>query len=434
MRSGYTGAMAQLTMSEKERRRLVVFGKIKSNEMTRCQAAEVLDISLRQLHRAWLRFVDQGDAGLVHQSRGSASPRRVTEADRTRAMELYRERYQDFGPTLFAEKLEALHGLIVSHDTARRWLMAEGLLTCGRRSRRSRRRRERKACFGEMVQMDGSLHDWFEGRGNDNLCDGMCVLMTVIDDATGRRRGRFYASESLPAAMDCLGLWIERFGVPWAVYVDRHAIYRADRAPTAAELIAGKEPVTQFGRAMVELDVKLIMARSPQAKGRVERSNGVMQDRLVKEMRLAGVSGIEQANAWLRSSRYLESLDGKFGVAAADPSDGHRPLEVALADVMCEKQSRCVGLDGCVQWHGRVLQLIDAPSSLREVEIWQRFDGTLTVCESTANTNAGPNPQESSTSWDRNSDAYIALAFCQAVRIRLFSVVPTLNMARWRVL
>ena len=366
-------------MSVEERRRLLVLHKIASKELKRVEAAEILGISLRQLQRVWLRFKVQGDAGLVHGSRGMVSPRRKAGADRERALALYRSRYSGFGPTLFAEKLAELDKIEVSHDTARRWLKAEGLMERSRRGRRSRRRRERKPRLGDLVQMDGSLHDWFEGRGSTGLWDGMCVLMTVIDDATGRRRGRFHASESLGAAMDCLGLWIGEFGIPGAVYVDRHSNYRSDREATAAELKAGREPVTQFGRAMEELGVELILARSPQAKGRVERSNGVMQDRLVKEMRLAGIAGIEQANAWLASSGYLKKLDGRFGVAAADPVDGHRPLTVTLADVLCEKAARCVGLDGCVQWRGRVLQLTDAPASLRDVEVWERFDGTLTV-------------------------------------------------------
>jgi transposase len=368
--------MEQLTMSAKERRRLIVLNRVKRKELTRREAAEVLGISLRQMHRQWQRFKDGGDAGLVHRSRGANSPRRKPVQDRTRALELYRTRYQGFGATLFAEKLEELDELKVSHDTARRWLIEEGLLERGRRGRRSRRRRERKGRLGEMVQMDGSPHDWFEGRGGQ----GPCVLMTVIDDATSRRRARFYPSETMEAAMDCLGSWIGEFGVPCSVYVDRHSIYRADRDPTIEEMKAGKEPVTQFGRAMQELGVTLIKARSPQAKGRVERSNSTMQDRLVKEMRLAGVSGIDQANAWLKASGYLPKLDDRFSVAALDPSDAHRPLVVKLADVLCVKETRSVGLDACVQWRGRVLQLLDVPGSLREVEVWERFDGTLTLC------------------------------------------------------
>ena len=203
-----------------------------------------------------------------------------------------------------------------------------------------------------------------------------CVLMTVIDDATGRRRGFFHESETLGAAMDAFGRWCERFGVPRSLYVDRHGIYRADREPTTQELLAGEDPVTQFGRAMKELGVELILARSPQAKGRVERSNGVLQDRLVKELALAGVVGIEAANAWLESSGFFEKLDEKFAVEAAEETDAHRPLVVRLEDVLCVKEKRAVSLDGCVQWAGRVLQTQDA-GGLRAVEVWERFDGTV---------------------------------------------------------
>lgn len=357
-------------MSRKERERLVVFGRIKSGELSRCEGGEILGLSLRQMHRIYKRYLAEGDAGLVHRSRGGVSPRRVEAAQKARALALCQEVYRGFGPTLLAEKLSEVHGMWVSHDTVRRWLVEAGLLERRRRGRRSRRRRERKQRFGQMVQMDGSVHAWFEERGP------ACVLMTVIDDATGRRRGGFYESETLAAAMKSFGAWCECFGVPGAVYVDRHSIYRSDREPTLEELREGKEPQTQFGRAMSELGVELIKARSPQAKGRVERSNGVLQDRLVKELRLAGVSGIEQANAWLKSSRYFEHFDEKFAVEAADELDGHRPVVVVLEDVLCVKEKRSVGLDGCVQWQGRVLQLQE-PGNLREVQLWQRADGSL---------------------------------------------------------
>lgn len=359
-------------MSRKERERLVILNKVKSKELGRREASEILGLSLRQVHRLWLRFKAESDAGLTHRSRGRASPRRVSLEDRARALAAYRLRYPGFGPTLLAEKLAEHEGIWISHDTARRWLLSEGLLERTRRGRRSRRRRQRKAQFGEMVQMDGSPHAWF-GPGHPS-----CVLMTVIDDATGRRRGRFCATETLAAAADAFGQWCERFGVPRSLYVDRHSIYRSDREATADELRAGERPVTQFGRAMKELSVEMILARSPQAKGRVERSNGVLQDRLVKELALAGVSGIAQANAWLASSAYFEKLDEKFGVEAAEEIDAHRPLVSVLADVLCVKERRSVGLDGCVQWSGRLLQLSDA-GSLRSVEAWERFDGTLTL-------------------------------------------------------
>jgi hypothetical protein len=224
-----------------------------------------------------------------------------------------------------------------------------------------------------MVQMDGSPHAWLEGRGP------ACVLMTAIDDATGRRRGRFVAAETVEAAMATLGAWCERFGVPRSLYVDRHGIYRCDRDPTAEELRRGERPVTQFGRAMRELDVRLILARSPQAKGRVERSNGVLQDRLVKELRLAGVGSVDQANAWLERSGFWEQLDERFAVEPREPLDAHRPLVARLADVLCVKERRAVGADGCVQWSGRVLQLSEGGAALTGVEVWQRRDGSVEV-------------------------------------------------------
>lgn len=360
-------------MSRKERERLVVFGRVKAQEIGRVEAAEALSLSLRQVHRLYVRWRDGGDEALVHRSRGRPSPRRIDASDRERALALYREHYRGFGPTLWAEKLGEMHGIWVSHDTAWRWLRGEGLLEKTRRGRRSRKRRPRKSRFGEMVQMDGSPHGWFEAGDGKPV---VCCLMTVIDDATNRRRGRFFEVETLEAAMTTLGMWCERFGVPASLYVDRHGIYRADRDPTLEEIEAGRRPVTQFGRAMKELGVRLILARSPQAKGRVERSNGLMQDRLVKELKLAKVRTIEQANQWLESSGFFESMDEKFERTPAEDEDAHRPVVVRLEDVLCVKEKRSVGLDGCVQWRGRVLQLADA-KKLRRVEVWERSDGQI---------------------------------------------------------
>lgn len=359
-------------MSRKERERLVMFNQIKLKQVDRRTAAEVLGLSLRQVHRLYVRWREEGDSGLLHRSRGRQSPRRWDAAEAERALTLVRERYRGFGPTLLSEKLSELHGIWASHDTVRRWLMGAGLLEKTRRGRRSRRRRERKSRFGELVQMDGSPHAWLEDR-----CKPF-VLMTVIDDASGRRLGRFFPAETMEAAMVAFGMWCRRFGVPEGLYVDRHGIYRADRCPTAEELLVGKRPVTQFGRAMKEMGVRLIQARSPQAKGRVERSNGVLQDRLVKELRLAGVKTLEEANQWLESNRYWDLLDEKFAVQAVDETDAHRPLVVRLEDVLCVKEKRSVGLDGCVQWSGRVLQLADA-GRLKRVELWQRLDGSIAI-------------------------------------------------------
>jgi transposase len=368
--------MEQLVMNRKEREKLVVFSRVKDRELSRRQAAEILGLSLRQVHRVYRRYLAEGEAGLVHRARGKPSPRQIDERERDKALGLYRELYRGFGPTLLAEKLGPQHGIWVSHDTARRWLVAEGLLERTRRGRRSRRRRLRKERFGQMVQMDGSHHDWFEGRGP------RCCLMVVVDDATGRTDGRFFEAETLAAAMQTFGRWCERHGVPRSLYVDRHGIYRdADREPSVEELQAKRKPLTQFGRAMRELDVRLILARSPQAKGRVERANGTLQDRLVKELRLAKVSSVESANAWLEKSGFFAKLSEKFGVKPMDALDAHRPLVVNLADVLCVKEQRSVSLDGCVQWRGRTLQLLKHRAGLRQVEVWEQTDGSLNLLD-----------------------------------------------------
>lgn len=349
-------------MNREERERLVVFGRVKDKQLSRREAGAVPGLSLRQMHRAYVRWLAEGDPGLVHRSRGRVSPRRVEAAERERAMALYRSTYRSFGPTLWSEKLGKDHGIWVSHDTARRWLLGEGLLE-KQRHRRSRRRRLRKERFGQMVQMDGSHHRWFGDR--------KCCLMVMVDDATGRMQGRFYEGETLAAAMDLFGRWCLRWGVPRSLYVDRAGIYRCDREPTVEELRSKRKPVTQFGRAMKELDVRLILANSPQAKGRVERANGTLQDRLVKELSLAKIGSIPQANAWLEASGFFEALSEKFGVEPMDGVDGHRPVVMNLKDVLCVKDQRSVSHDGCVQWSGRTLQLHNARPGLRVVEVWE---------------------------------------------------------------
>jgi transposase len=376
--------MEQLVMNRKERERMVVFSRLQDQELSRRDAAGVLGLSLRQVHRLYLRYRLEGYRGLVHRARGKPSVRRVDAGEREKAMELYRSTYRGFGPTLLSEKLGADQGIWVSHDTVRRWLIGEGLLERTRKGRRSRRRRMRKEKLGQMVQMDGSPHDWFEGRGP------RCCLMVMIDDATGRMRGRFYETETLAAAMETFGRWCSEFGIPQSLYVDRAGIYRADREPTLAEIKSRRKPQTQFGRAMKELDVRLILATSPQAKGRVERANGTLQDRLVKEMRLARISSIEQANAWLEASRFFQKLSEQFGVKPIDSADVHRPVVIDLSSVLCVKEKRSVSLDGCLQWQGQTLQLKGARAGLKQVELWQQVNGTLRIIDGGRHLNFAP--------------------------------------------
>ena len=314
--------MGTLELSRKERSRLEVFARVRDGEVSVAKAAGLLGLSLRQARRAWKRYRDRGDGGLVHGLRGKASNRKTDDATRAAVLRLYREKYADFGPTLAAEKL-AGDGHAVGAETLRLWLKADGLWAGRRHRERHRRRRERRACPGELVQMDGSDHDWFEGRGP------RCALMVVIDDATGWVFCRFYAAETTAAAFDVFGAYCRARGVPRAVYVDRAGIYRSDRQATVQEELRAAPPVTQFGRAMRLLAVELILANSPQAKGRVERVNGTLQDRLVKEMRLAGVSDVAAANAFLAGT-FLPAFNKRFAVPARDPADVHVPLSKAL--------------------------------------------------------------------------------------------------------
>lgn len=339
-------------MSAKERVRLEAFGRVKRKELTVIQAAEVTGLSLRQARRVWKRFRAGADgaAGLVHRLRGRPGNRRLPEDVRQRAVKIHQEEYPDFGPTLACEKLAAEHDLTISPDTLVALLKERGLWVRKRRRGKHRQRRERRSCFGSMVQMDGSHHDWFEGRA------AKCVLMVLIDDATNRTYARFYPAETTEAAFDAFGRWVERHGIPRSVYVDRHSIYRDEDHP---------DKPTQFGRAMKELSVELICAHSPQAKGRVERRHAVFQDRLVKEMRLRKISSIEQANALL-DKQFLEDLNRRYAIGPKKQQDLHRQVDdktnlaegkPSAVEVLCVREERVVGRDWCLRWRNRWLQV-----------------------------------------------------------------------------
>ena len=305
-------------MSAKERRRAVIMAGVKAGELNLVEAAEVLGLGCRQTKRVWRRYQDDGDAGLVHRLRGQPGKRRKAPEVRAKILARFAERYPDFGPTLAAEYL-AKEDLKVEHETLRRWLLAEGRRTVRRKRQRHRQWRERKPCFGAMVQLDGSHHDWFEGRRE------RCVLMLMVDDATGRVWAQFFEEETTHASYDVLEGWARKYGLPQSLYVDRDSIYRCEGLGTLAEQIAGKAPQTQFGGAMAELGVELILANSPQAKGRVERMNGVLQDRLVKALRLAGISDLAAANEFLNKT-YLAEHNWQFQVQAASEADAHQAV------------------------------------------------------------------------------------------------------------
>src|SRR5437667_4174827 len=310
--------MQTLIMSQKERKRLVVLDQVKRKQLTIMKAAQVMGVCYRQAKRIWQRYSQRGDPGLVHRSRGRPSGRRKPKKLRLKVLARYAQRDADFGPTLAAEKLQA-EGLAVDHETLRRWLLAEGQWTVGRKRQQHRAWRERKACFGQMVQMDGSHHDWFERRAE------RAVLMVMVDDATSRTYAQFFEEETTHASFDMVEQWGRRYGLPQSLYVDRDSIYRCERVATVKGQLSGEEPQTQFGRAMKQLGIELILTNSPQAKGRVERRNAVFQDRLVKEMRLAGIKDMPAANQFLRK-QFLPQMNRRWTQEPASKADVHRPV------------------------------------------------------------------------------------------------------------
>src|ERR1039457_2197670 len=337
-------------MSRKERDRLTIMAGVTEQELTLVQAGELMAVSYRQSKRIWRRYQAEGDVGLVHRLRGKPSGRRKPPALRAQVLARYaEERYADFGPTLMAEHL-AQEGLVVDHETLRRWRLAEGQWRVRRRRQKHRQWRERKPCFGAMVQLDGSHHDWFEGRREP------CVLMVMVDDATNRMRARFFEEETPRASYDVFEGWVHRHRLPRSLYVDRDSIYRCERVGSIAEQLAGQPPQTQFGRAMEQLGVELILANSPQAKGRVERMSGVLQDRLVKEMRLAGINDLESANRFLDGG-YLRAFHRQFARVAASPLDVHRGVPRHLNEVLSWEEERVVQGDWTVACAGKRYQL-----------------------------------------------------------------------------
>jgi len=361
----------RIAMSQRERDRLRVLGSVLEGQRTQVEAARLLRLTPRHVRRLLLRLQHDGDAALVHGLRGRPSNHRKDAKLRRRVLQLYRKDYPDFGPTFAAEKLRE-RGLDVSADTLRRWLVAEGLWQSKRRPQQHRSRRPRRDCFGELVQMDTSIPDWTEGRGED------MVLLHMIDDATSHLLARFYPADTVLAHMDLLWRWLQAHGRPLALYTDRHSIFEPQDKGQALP-----DAETQFGRALRELGIELIRARSPQANGRVERSFGTAQDRLVKEMRLAKVKTIDQANALLDGG-LLAKHNQRFSVAPRQAGDAHRVVGTAfnLAAILSLQQQRTVANDYTVRFENRLYQL-DKPIYPGErggkVVIEVRLDGTMAI-------------------------------------------------------
>jgi transposase len=360
-----------IVMSMREVRRLKAVQSAMDGHVTQKMAAAMLGLSERQVRRLVKDVRDQGDRGVIHGLRGRASNRRIPEAIRERTISLYQARYPDFGPTLATEKLMECDGLKVSDETLRRWLIEAGFWKKRRKRSGWRQWRPRKECFGQMVQMDGSHHDWLEGRGPK------LVLMAYIDDATNTIYGRFYDYEGTLPAMDSFTGYVRKYGLPMSVYLDRHTTYKSPKKLTEWEEIEGRESLSQFERALKELGVEVIHALSPQAKGRIERLFGVLQDRLVKEMRLEGIMTKEQANAFLKE--YLPRYNERFGVCPANEADAHvkLPSQVDLNRYLCIKTERTIRKDNTIALDGKLYQIEERGS--KKVVVEERLDGSLHV-------------------------------------------------------
>jgi len=361
----------RIAMSQHERDVLKVIQQVVDGTLTQVEAARLLRLSTRQVRRLQVRLEAEGDQAVVHRLRGRPSNRRIDDTRRRNILEAYRRDYPDFGPTFASEKL-AEQGLVVSPETLRQWLLAEGLWQRQRQRDPHRQRRPRRACFGELVQMDTSIHDWTEGRGEP------MVLVNMIDDATSRVLSGFYEGETVEAHFDLLGRWLQRYGRPVALYTDRDSIF-------AYQDKGRGDPngLTQFGRALAELGIELILARSPQAKGRVERFFETVQDRWVKELRLANVTTRVQANA-LVDKKLIPDFNRRFAVAPAEAADAHRPLGAShhLAAILSVQCERVVANDYTVRFQNRIYQ-VGKPvyPGLRggRVVVELRLDGTMAL-------------------------------------------------------
>jgi transposase len=366
-----TDESERIEMSRRERDRLKVLHGVCQGERSQKEAARLLRLTTRQVRRLVRRLEEQGDQGLIHRLRGRPSNRRLPAELRQQVLTEYQKCYAGFGPTLACEKL-AEQGLRVSHDTLRRWLLAAGLWQGQRQREQHRQRRPRRECFGELVQSDASIHDWLEGRGEP------MVLITMIDDATGRVEAGFYPAETVRGYFDLLGRWLQKHGRPLALYTDRDSVFE----PTSKGRpdYSGQ---TQFGRALRELGIERITAYSPQAKGRVERFFGTAQDRWVKELRLAGVTTMAEANALVRK-KLLPEFNRRFTVAAARSRDAHRDLGVehVLAAILSVQETRTVDNDYTIRFRNRCYQLHrPALPGLRrgKVVLEERLDGKLKI-------------------------------------------------------
>jgi Winged helix-turn helix len=366
--------MAVLSMSKQEFGRLDVLLRVQSGRLRVADACALIGLRRRQVFRLLRGLKQDGAISLLSKRRGKPSNHRLPVEVRSLALSTIRERYADFGPTFAAEKLAELHGCPVSHETLRRWMIADGLWIDRRHRLASPHQpRRRRDCLGELVQIDGSEHAWFEARGE------ACTLLAFVDDATSRlMQLRFVTSESAFDYFRTTRAYLEAHGKPVALYSDKHGIFRVN-----AKDAVGGDRITQFGRALLALNIDIICADSAQAKGRIERAFGTLQDRMVKELRLAGISTIAAANAWLPG--FITGYNARFGREPLNAKDLHRPLAAAdnLDEVLAWREQRTVTHNLTLHYDRMMLLLDPTPFARglvrKKVDVVNYPDGRFAV-------------------------------------------------------
>ncbi len=358
--------------TQEELKALHVVRKAIDKVITQKEAADAIYLSERQVRRKVRRVRQEGDEGIIHKSRGRPSNRAKPDNIKNKVLTRFKSKYPDFGPTLASEKLFERDKISINDETLRLWLIEEGIPYKKRKKRPHRQWRQRKHRFGQMVQMDGSEHDWFEGRGP------YCVFMGYIDDATGNPFGRFYEYEGTLPAMDSFKHYITKYGIPLSVYLDKHTTYKSTKKLTIEEELANQEALSQFERALKELAVEVIHANSPQAKGRIERLFKTFQDRLIKELRLENAKTIDEANKVLE--RFLPSYAKRFSIRALYSGDLHRPIPkgIDLDKTLCIKTEHPLRKDFTVVHDKRLYQIKDNIIA-KKVIVQERVDGSMLI-------------------------------------------------------
>jgi len=360
-------------MSMKELKRIPVIHSVINKQITQQEAVNILGLCRQQIGRLTAKVREEGEIALIHKSRGAPSHRARPIDIKNKILRLCNTTYKDFGPTFTAEKLFEINKLYVHPDTLRKWFIEAKINYKKRRAPKHRSWRPRRDSFGRMVQLDGSHHDWLEGRGP------WCVLMGYVDDATSRVYANFYDYEGTKPAMDSFKRYIKRYGIPQSVYLDKHSTYRSTKKLTLEDELNNTRNLSQFERVLKELCVDVIHADSPQAKGRVERSFRTHQDRLVKEMRLKGINNIKDANEFLHSY-YIPKHNRKFAVIAKNKTNLHRPVpkHLNLERIFSIKNKATLRNDFTIQYDKKFYQILNTIRT-KTVTVEEHLDGKMYI-------------------------------------------------------